>query len=203
MWIKPLNSLENAERDPPFAPAHSVIERIAGKRGRNTANVRSFFYPLRYTSTGIRNLRIAPPGQEGWREAPGWLFNFQNNHPVCAFGAATPPVQEGQLAHQRFFSAGASGGDRCRNGLHVRSSVSLRSGGRAAPRFGAQIVGAYLSRQHFENLDESCLMVALPTDIARSGASAKRAFENVFKGMVRSGTTPSTISTAVSIVLPS
>jgi hypothetical protein len=29
--------------------------------------------------------RIAPPGQEGWREAPGWLFNrFLNHHPVCA-----------------------------------------------------------------------------------------------------------------------
>jgi TetR/AcrR family transcriptional regulator, transcriptional repressor for nem operon len=55
----------------------------------------------------------------------------------------------------------------------------------AAKNVGAQIVSAYLSRQHFENIEESCPMVALPTDIARSGASAKRAFENVFKGMVR------------------
>src|SRR5688572_25797935 len=49
---------------------------------------------------------------------------------------------------------------------------------------GSQIVCAYLSRQHFENIDDSCPMVALPTDIARSGPSAKRAFENVFNGMV-------------------
>ena len=29
---------------------------------------------------------IGPPGQEGWREAPGWLLKtlFWNNHPVCA-----------------------------------------------------------------------------------------------------------------------
>ena len=67
---------------------------------------------------------IAPPGQEGWREAPGWWFKIQIaapvenlsmelsihtdvpgllesnrnmwcwiHHPVCAFGAATPPGQ--------------------------------------------------------------------------------------------------------------
>src|SRR5437762_8339780 len=56
--------------------------------------------------------RIAPPGQEGWREAPGWLFRRRllNNHPVCASleaalhfsdRAATPPVQEGQLSASR------------------------------------------------------------------------------------------------------
>jgi hypothetical protein len=33
---------------------------------------------------------IAPPGQEGWREAPGWLLKtlFWNNHPVCAVSVA-------------------------------------------------------------------------------------------------------------------
>jgi TetR/AcrR family transcriptional repressor of nem operon len=49
---------------------------------------------------------------------------------------------------------------------------------------GAQVVRAYLSRQHFEDLENSCPMVALPTDVARSGVSAKRAFETVFKAMV-------------------
>jgi len=49
---------------------------------------------------------------------------------------------------------------------------------------GAQIVRAYLSRQHFENVADSCPMVALPSDVARSGKSAKRAFETVFKAMV-------------------
>jgi AcrR family transcriptional regulator len=54
----------------------------------------------------------------------------------------------------------------------------------AAKDVGSQIVCAYLSRQHFENIEDSCPMVALPTDIARSGPSAKRAFERVFSGMV-------------------
>jgi TetR/AcrR family transcriptional regulator, transcriptional repressor for nem operon len=49
---------------------------------------------------------------------------------------------------------------------------------------GPQVVRAYLSRQHFDDVENSCPMVALPTDVARSGASAKRAFETVFHAMV-------------------
>jgi TetR/AcrR family transcriptional regulator, transcriptional repressor for nem operon len=49
---------------------------------------------------------------------------------------------------------------------------------------GPQVVRAYLSRQHFEDVENSCPMVALPTDVARSGISAKRAFETVFLAMV-------------------
>jgi hypothetical protein len=63
--------------------------------------------------------QITPPGQEGWTrhqekvaklsimERTGWWFWFDeffrsnlSHHPVCAFGAATPPGQEGQC---RFF----------------------------------------------------------------------------------------------------
>jgi AcrR family transcriptional regulator len=49
---------------------------------------------------------------------------------------------------------------------------------------GPQVVRAYLSQQHFEDVENSCPMVALPTDVSRSGASAKRAFETVFQAMV-------------------
>jgi TetR/AcrR family transcriptional regulator, transcriptional repressor for nem operon len=49
---------------------------------------------------------------------------------------------------------------------------------------GPQVVRAYLSRQHFEDVENSCPMVALPTDVARSGRSAKIAFQTVFKAMV-------------------
>src|SRR6266704_341275 len=49
---------------------------------------------------------------------------------------------------------------------------------------GPQIVRAYLSRAHFEDVENSCPMVALPTDVARSGATARRAFETVFQAMV-------------------
>src|SRR5690242_16297564 len=49
---------------------------------------------------------------------------------------------------------------------------------------GSQVVQAYLSRQHFENVEDSCPMVALPTDVARSGLAAKQAFEEDFRAMV-------------------
>jgi TetR/AcrR family transcriptional regulator, transcriptional repressor for nem operon len=49
---------------------------------------------------------------------------------------------------------------------------------------GPQIIRAYLSRQHFNDIENSCPMVALPSDVSRAGKSAKRAFNNVFQAMV-------------------
>jgi TetR/AcrR family transcriptional repressor of nem operon len=63
----------------------------------------------------------------------------------------------------------------CWEGVHVDLSST---------DVGPQVVRAYLSRQHFEDVGNSCPMVALPTDVARSGVSARRAFETVFKAMV-------------------
>jgi TetR/AcrR family transcriptional regulator, transcriptional repressor for nem operon len=63
----------------------------------------------------------------------------------------------------------------CWEGVHVDLS---------ATDVGPQIVHAYLSRQHYEDVENSCPMVALPTDVARSGATAKRAFQSVFEAMV-------------------
>jgi TetR/AcrR family transcriptional regulator, transcriptional repressor for nem operon len=63
----------------------------------------------------------------------------------------------------------------CWEGVHVDLSST---------DVGPQVVRAYLSRQHFEDIENSCPMVALPTDVARSGVNAKRAFETVFKAMV-------------------
>jgi TetR/AcrR family transcriptional repressor of nem operon len=54
----------------------------------------------------------------------------------------------------------------------------------ASPDAGPQIVRAYLSRQHFEDVENSCPMTALPSDVARSDAKVKTAFETVFKAMV-------------------
>jgi TetR/AcrR family transcriptional repressor of nem operon len=50
---------------------------------------------------------------------------------------------------------------------------------------GAQIVRAYLSRQHYEDVANSCPLVALPADVRRSGKAARSAFETVFLAMVR------------------
>ena len=63
----------------------------------------------------------------------------------------------------------------CWEGVHVDLS---------ATDVGAQVVRAYLSRQHYEDVENSCPMVALPTDVARSGDAARRAFETVFRAMV-------------------
>jgi TetR/AcrR family transcriptional regulator, transcriptional repressor for nem operon len=63
----------------------------------------------------------------------------------------------------------------CWEGVHVDLSGT---------EVGAQVVNAYLSRQHFEDVENSCPMVALPTDVARSGAAARQAFETVFRAMV-------------------
>jgi TetR/AcrR family transcriptional regulator, transcriptional repressor for nem operon len=54
----------------------------------------------------------------------------------------------------------------------------------AAGDVGPQVVRAYLSKQHFEDVANSCPMTALPTDVARSNVCTKRAFETVFHAMV-------------------
>lgn len=63
----------------------------------------------------------------------------------------------------------------CWEGVHVDLSSS---------DVGPQVVRAYLSCQHFEDIENSCPMVALPNDVARSGVKAKRAYEVVFEAMV-------------------
>jgi hypothetical protein len=54
----------------------------------------------------------------------------------------------------------------------------------AAANAAPQIIRAYLSHQHFEDVENSCPMVALPGDVARSEENVKQAFETVFKAMV-------------------
>jgi TetR/AcrR family transcriptional repressor of nem operon len=54
----------------------------------------------------------------------------------------------------------------------------------ASKEAGPQIVRAYLSCQHFDDVENSCPMTALPGDVARSDETVKEAFERVFKAMV-------------------
>jgi AcrR family transcriptional regulator len=49
---------------------------------------------------------------------------------------------------------------------------------------GSQVIRAYLSRQHFEDVENSCPMVALPVDVTRGDVRLKHAFEIVFTAMV-------------------
>src|SRR5262249_16720152 len=54
----------------------------------------------------------------------------------------------------------------------------------ASSHAAAQVVKGYLSRQHCEDVENSCPMAALPTDTMRSSNDAKRAFETAFAAMV-------------------
>ncbi|HEY3948709.1 TetR/AcrR family transcriptional regulator [Phenylobacterium sp.] len=49
---------------------------------------------------------------------------------------------------------------------------------------GPQIVRAYLSRQHFQDVQDSCPMVALPSDVARSDGNVRRAYETALEAMI-------------------
>jgi AcrR family transcriptional regulator len=54
----------------------------------------------------------------------------------------------------------------------------------SSQKAGPQVVRAYLSQQHFEDVENSCPMVALPGDVTRGSEQAKSAFEAVFLAMV-------------------
>jgi AcrR family transcriptional regulator len=51
-------------------------------------------------------------------------------------------------------------------------------------RRARMIVEAYLSREHFDDRDGSCPLVALPSDVARAGAPAKAAFRMVLDRLI-------------------
>jgi TetR/AcrR family transcriptional repressor of nem operon len=50
--------------------------------------------------------------------------------------------------------------------------------------FARMIVNAYLSREHFEDREGSCPVVALPSDVARGGKAVKAAFRQVLDKMI-------------------
>jgi AcrR family transcriptional regulator len=53
----------------------------------------------------------------------------------------------------------------------------------SAKNAAQQVIHAYLSQQHLDDVDGSCPMVALPTDVARSEQKVRLAFEKVFNSM--------------------
>ncbi len=54
----------------------------------------------------------------------------------------------------------------------------------SGPALAQMIVNAYLSREHFDDRDGSCPLVALPSDVARGGKAIKAAFRQVLDKMV-------------------
>jgi AcrR family transcriptional regulator len=50
--------------------------------------------------------------------------------------------------------------------------------------FARQVVNAYLSRQHLDDIDSHCPMIALPSDAARAGPVMRQTYQRLLRGMV-------------------
>jgi AcrR family transcriptional regulator len=105
------------------------------------------------------------------------------------------------LTHGGFYSYFRSKNDlythvlgcSCTNHQVWRDPGKRSAGNRDSSEAAAQVVRTYLSRQHFEDVENSCPMVTLPTDVMRGDRNVRHAFETVFTAMVgdleRSGPT--------------
>ena len=51
--------------------------------------------------------------------------------------------------------------------------------------FARFVVDAYLSREHLADVDGSCPLIGLPSDVARGGEAVKAAYQDVAESMVR------------------
>jgi len=69
-------------------------------------------------------------------------------------------------------------------GLALAETPWSRGDGIAARDVARQIIEAYLSQQHIDDLERACPMLTLPSDVARSDdALVRDAFEKVFSAM--------------------
>lgn len=51
--------------------------------------------------------------------------------------------------------------------------------------YAVYVVDAYLSREHLDDVDGSCPLIGLPTDVARGGQAIKTAYRQVAESMIR------------------
>ena len=51
--------------------------------------------------------------------------------------------------------------------------------------YALYVVDAYLSREHLDDVDGSCPLIGLPTDVARGGQGVKSAYRQVAESMLR------------------
>ena len=51
--------------------------------------------------------------------------------------------------------------------------------------YALYVVDAYLSREHLDDVDGSCPLIGLPTDVARGGQAVKIAYRQVAESMLR------------------
>jgi TetR/AcrR family transcriptional regulator, transcriptional repressor for nem operon len=66
---------------------------------------------------------------------------------------------------------------------YARCNPSVNFAG-SARQVVLQMVNAYLSRRHLEDIDRHCPMIALPSDVARAGPAVRRTYEMLLTGML-------------------
>jgi TetR/AcrR family transcriptional repressor of nem operon len=76
---------------------------------------------------------------------------------------------------EELYSEAIAGYLRCNPGVNYAAP---------ARQIVLQMVNAYLSRQHLEDIDRHCPMIALPSDVARAGPAVRRTYEMLLGGMV-------------------
>ncbi len=53
------------------------------------------------------------------------------------------------------------------------------------PEIARSMVNRYVSRGHLDDLDGHCPLIALSSDVSRSGSNARAAYQQVFEGLVK------------------
>lgn len=51
------------------------------------------------------------------------------------------------------------------------------------PELARQLVNGYISRQHLEDVEGHCPLIALPSDVARAGPTVRAAYKKLFEAM--------------------
>lgn len=65
-----------------------------------------------------------------------------------------------------------------------RREEACESASHCGPEVARQVFNHYVSRQHLENLDGQCPLVALPSDTARAGPAVRAAYRTVLEILV-------------------
>ena len=66
-----------------------------------------------------------------------------------------------------------------------RQEQGCETASRCGPEVARQVFNHYVSRQHLENLDRQCPLIALPSDTARAGPAVRSAYQTVLEILVR------------------
>ena len=101
-------------------------------------------------------------------------------------------MKEAGLTHGGFYNHFKSKEDlyaeAVRSFLMGRGAVWRENAGidpsNLAPEMARQMLDSYLSREHLEDVDGQCPMIALPSDVARGTPELRKAYEDLLVAMI-------------------